>query len=515
MIEAARLNTTKPYADNRSRGLIAAFVLIAGTISIFLLWLLPDENFWRINVNFYLLPWIGATAIVLLLPTFYLFYRKKFDIFHPLVHASWAYWFPSIVIGGLFIATDVINPYQMSLLSNPETDLIWTCVYVMLGYAGLTLGFYLPIGRRLGVYASRRLPAWDWHPDQVLLPAMAFFSVGLFFYVNSFLAGVVGFSLTDTSDAFSVVYYTLSFLGLEAGFLVAIYIFKSENVKLEHIIAFSLLLLLLVSRMSLGGNRSSMISIVILLAIAFVYSGRRMTPITSGAFAVLGILALIGGMIYGTAFRNQKGTEDRISVEQQIETVSRTIDVISTQNTEKVLGEGFYNLAERIDGISSVAVVVSNFERLAPYEASYDLENNIIKDLWISFIPRFLWNDKPPSSDPRAYSDLYFNFSGNSYAITPVGDLIRNYGPIGVPLGMLFVGVFLRFTYAMLIENQKVTIGRATAYFMFLVSLSYEGFYSSIFIYGWRILVIAFITFIIAEFLFINPNNNQLARRWK
>jgi hypothetical protein len=254
--------------------------------------------------------------------------------------------------------------------------------------------------------------------------------------------------------------------------------------------------------------------IVILMAVAFTYSGRRLKPTNGAIFAVLALLAVFGGIIYGTAFRNQKETEDKIGLDQQLATVSRTIDVISTQDTSKILSDGFLTLAERIDGISSLGVVVSNYERLQPYESSYGLEGNIVQDLWISFIPRLLWANKPNTSDARVYSDLYFNFSGNSYAITPVGDLLRNYGPIGVPIGMLIFGIFLRFVYVMLIENQKVTIGRATAYFMFIVTISYEGFYGMVFIYCGRILVMAFITFIIADFLLINKNNQQPARQW-
>ena len=503
MIEASRIPPNKLFADDRAAHLTAALALIAGAIAAFFLWMLVDEDFWRLHVNFYLLPWIGATALVLLAPTAYLFYRKKFDPFHPLVYASWSYWFPSIVLGGIFIATDLINPYPMSLLNDPETDLIWTCVYVMLGYGAMTLGFYLPIGGRLGRFASRKLPGWDWQPREVLLPATMFFCVGIFFYINSFLSGAVGVSITDKADVFSALFFTLSFLGLEAGFLVAMYIFRSREVRLEHIVAFGLIILLVISRLSLGGNRSSLYLIVVLLAVAFTYSGRKLKATTGVLFAALAFVAVFVGMIYGTAFRNQKETEDKIGLDQQIEMVSRTLDVVSTQNTDKILGNAFSALAERIDGISSLGVVVSNYERLQPFEASYGLEDNIVKDLWVSFIPRFLWANKPTTSDPRAYSDLYFNFNGNSYAITPVGDLLRNYGSVGVAVGMLLMGMFLRFVYAMLIENQKVTIGRATAYFMFLVSLSYEGFYGTMYVYGWRILVIAFISFVIAEFFFI------------
>jgi hypothetical protein len=361
----------------------------------------------------------------------------------------------------------------------------------------------LPLGRRLGEFASRKIPRWDWRPQQVLLPALVFLFIGSYFYISAFFSGTVGASTADASDSLGTLNFTFAFLSLEAGFLVAMYIFKSRGVRVEYFIAFGVILALLVSRVSLSGSRGSILTIVILLAMAYFYSGRGISMKSGAVFAVLAVLALMGGMIYGTTFRNVKGSEDRTGLEQQVEIVGQTLDVITTQDTEKVLGEGFTNLAERMDGISSVAVVVSNYERLKPYESAYGLENNIYTDLLTSFIPRFFWANKPVIFDARAYSDLYFNFGGNSYALTPIGDLLRNFGSYGVPIGMLLVGIFLRFVYATLIENQPVTIGRATTYYLFLVSLSYEGFYGTIFIYGFRIFLIAFISLVFAEILLI------------
>ena len=515
MNEATKLNSVKHPAVTHSGLRLAAFGMMAGALIIFFVWLSADEMVRRTTINYTLLPWIGATAIVLLSPLIYLLWRKKLDIFHPLVHASLFYWFPSFVVGGIFIATNLIQPYQASLLTDPDSDFIWTYIYIMIGYGGMILGFFLPIGKWIGSFASRSLPAWDWQPNQVLLPATAFFGIGLFFYFSAFFSGVVGFSLTNQADVFAALNYTLSFLGLEAGFLVAMYIFKSRRLEFEHLFAFALILLLLASRMSLGANRSSILLIVTMLAMAYFYSGRRLTMKTGGVFAILFIFALIAGMIYGTTFRNVKESEERASLEEQFETVGRTLDLISTQDTGKVLNEGFSNLAERIDGVSSLAVVVSNYERLKPFESSFGLENNIFTDLWTSFIPRFLWANKPVIFDARAYSDLYFNFSGNSYALTPVGDLLRNYGPVGVPIGMLMIGIFLRVAYCALVENQKVTIGRATAYYMFLVSLSYEGFYSTIFIYGIRVFAIAFISFVFVDLILINKNDSVIVKKWK
>ena len=59
--------------------------------------------------------------------------------------------------------------------------------------------------------------------------------------------------------------------------------------------------------------------------------------------------------------------------------------------------------------LSTLAVVVSNYEELAPYEELYGLSDNIWVDLTTFMIPRVIWPDKPVVADPRKYSDLYFD----------------------------------------------------------------------------------------------------------
>ena len=48
-----------------------------------------------------------------------------------------------------------------------------------------------------------------------------------------------------------------------------------------------------------------------------------------------------------------------------------------------------------------------------------------------------------------------------------------------------------------------MTIGRATAYYMFVSGLNYEGYYTMVILYGGRILFIVFITFLITDFFLI------------
>ena len=61
-----------------------------------------------------------------------------------------------------------------------------------------------------------------------------------------------------------------------------------------------------------------------------------------------------------------------------------------------------------------------------------------------------------------------------------IADLIRNFGPLGIPVGMAFLGFLLRVVYAALIEDQPRSIWRVTAYIVILSNVSYESFYGSI-----------------------------------
>jgi hypothetical protein len=193
------------------------------------------------------------------------------------------------------------------------------------------------------------------------------------------------------------------------------------------------------------------------------------------------IFALIAGMIYGTTFRSIKESQERVSLEQYANIVSNTFDKLADQDPGTILANGFGALAERIDSVSSLAVVVSNYEALAPYEEAWGINDNIYVDTVTFFIPRVVWPDKPVSIDPSKYADLYFNFSENSFTITPMGDLLRNFGPIGVPLGMIVLGLILRLLYASLIEGQPFQYWRAALFYMiFTNAISFEGVYSLI-----------------------------------
>ena len=429
----------------------------------------------------YILPWTALMAFVLLTPTIYWTIKtKRLDIAHPLVFAVCTYFFHAFVLGSLILAANLSVPYFFHFIQNPQYYIPLALVYASLGFAALTLGFALPPVKKLGAVIAKRLPDWNWRPDEVLAPGVFLLLLGMVFNFMALTAGILGFQRIEVFDAFDTLIYFLTYVGLAASFVLWLAIFRTPRITVVHIGVILLLLSSIPFRAVLAGNRGSLLSNIIPIALAFWMSGRKIRLRHAAIFGVLGTIAVVIGMIYGTTYRSVKGTSDRVSVDQFFTTVERTVDTIFTQDLGKNADFAMQNIYDRLELTSSLAVVVSNYEKLQPYEKQYGLENNIWTYTWIAFIPRFVWPDKPLISDGSSYSDLYFDYGDNSFAITCIGDLLRNFGPLGVPLGMMLLGCVLRVIYASLVEDQPISLWRSVTYYILLSSISYEGFYGVI-----------------------------------
>jgi hypothetical protein len=206
-------------------------------------------------------------------------------------------------------------------------------------------------------------------------------------------------------------------------------------------------------------------------------------------------------MLYGTTFRDLKQTRDRIEMTEYAGMIGSTFSTITKQNPGENLSRAFGALADRLDSISPLAVIVSNHEKLLPYEEGFDLADNIIVESTTFFIPRVFWAEKPITTEASKYGDLYFGYPDNSFTMTPMGDLLRNFGPWGIPLGMTFLGMVLRLIYSTLRENQPFSFWRSTLFFMLLTIISYEGTFGMIIPYLFKVGVFSIFGLLIIRFL--------------
>lgn len=466
-----------------------------------LIYLLTDNDVETPFLYPYLAPWIGATAIVVVLPLIYNFYKDKFTLFDPVTWAAWSYFLPVFVLGGIIFALGLNQPYFVAFIDDPEINLPLTYTYIILGIAGLTVGYYLPFGASIGKYVGSKLPDWNWKPESIVFPAFVLLIIGFWFNISGWVSGIIGFQRTIQIDAFDNVQYFLSLLVIEGMFLLWMYIFQAKNKNVLFFAVLAVLIATIPLRTFIAGNRGSLFQSFIIITMAYVFSGKKLKPKQAVVFTITLVMVIFIGMIYGTTFRNVKGSESRVNAEEYLDNAFQTVEVIGKTDATAVLSGALSSLGERLENVSALAVIVSNYEKLAPYEAAYGMENNIWIYTWTAFIPRIVWNDKPVVSDARAYSELYFNYGENSFPMTTIGDLLRNFGPVGVPLGMLLLGFFMRLMYASLIENHPLSMWRSMAYLLLLTRVSHEGFYGTILPEIIRAGFIVFISVLLIKFI--------------
>lgn len=448
----------------------------------------------------YLLPWCILTGLTLASPIAVSIYKERFDPFHPVIFASWSFFLPGFFIGGLTLTLGISQPYYIAYVIDEQYNLPLTFVYVILGFLGLWVGFAAPIGKKAGNTIGRWLPEWNWTPQQILKPALILLIIGLTNTAIGFAYGFLGYQKVAEIGTYDGVIFLLSLFWLQATFLLWLYIFRSKKLSATHYLVLALLLVTSFTKSAFQGNRGSLITLFTLVACAYVCSGKRIGLKQSVVGGVIILFALLIGMIYGTTFRSVKGNHDAMSIDQFAGVIGDTFSTISSQDMSANLGRGFGALADRLDSISPLAVIVSNYESLAPYEEAYGMADNIWNETVTFLIPRMIWVDKPVTIEASKYGDLYFNFADNSFTMTPMGDLLRNFGPWGVPLGMIVLGFFLRIAYSACRENRPFSFWRATMFFMLLTAVSYEGSYGLIIPYMAKVMVFAFLGIVIIRF---------------
>lgn len=462
---------------NRQQGFLPGIILMVAAIVVAAIAILLASDFTDTFPYLFLLPWVLALFAVLAVPTIILYLKGRLTLIDPLMYATWSYFFPAFVLGGLMLASGLSQPFYLSFIQDAGSNLPYTIVLIMLGYAGLALGYFSPIGVRLGTSVSGYLPSKDFEPSSLLTAGVVLLLLGTLNFVVALGLGVIGYQKTDFVESYSGLLFLTTLFWMQGSFIIWYILFRRGDYSLRSLAVVAFLFVITVARALFAGNRSALFQVFVIVVMAFLLAGGKLNVRRTAIAGVALSICLMLGMLYGTTFRNVKGGESYSSMEMYTESISDTFDEIGRFDVQGSLQMAVLALAERLDTLSSVAVVVSSYEQLQPYEESYGLDNNIWKDISTFFIPRVIWNDKPVASEPRKYSDLYFNYGENSFAITPIGDLLRNYGPIGVPIGMFLFGIVIRFLYRALVENQPPSISRATMYFMLLMAISYEGFY--------------------------------------
>jgi hypothetical protein len=160
---------------------------------------------------------------------------------------------------------------------------------------------------------------------------------------------------------------------------------------------------------------------------------------------------------------------------------------------------GWDRLVERLDGLTSLGIIVANLGALTRDEKALGIDHNIARDLVNSLVPRFLWPEKPIVGISEQVGWLYYGTEQTSPAMTYMGDLYRKVGWGGVFPGMLLIELVLRTLYARLIEGHALTGVRVGVFLLANLAVGYESLYSSYFPTLMRIVVVGGVALVITH----------------
>lgn len=497
MRESAQENNL-PFAVPRGRDgmfMLLPAICVMAVVALFLLFFMLDFHGSLIEIERpYLIPWVIVTGIAVVAPAAYLKYRDEFSLVNPLVFAGLTYFFPIFFLGGWSLTFGLSYHYYLNYVTDPEYNFPLAFLCVIVGFTCLAVGYFIPHGKRAGNYISTWLPKWEFKPEEIVVASILCLAVGIFLSILALEVGQIGFQNADAvlGETGSLNYY-LTIVVPTSSFLLWIAFFRFEKWNVYHLIIGAAQIFTAIFMLVVLGGKSSLLQSLVIAIGAFVLVKRTVLLKHWIIFGVAVSLCLTIGVVYGTKFRILKGNNERVSVEEYGSVAIEAIATIGEDDPTAQLTESFELLAERMEIISSLAVVVSNYEALQTYEASYGLEHNIWTYTWTSFIPRYFWKDKPMVADNSSYNELYFDHGGYGLAITSMGDLLRNFGPIGVPLGMIVLGFFLRMFYASTVEGVPFSTWRSTIFFIVLTRISYDSFYGEILPTTIRIAAVIFV----------------------
>jgi hypothetical protein len=448
-------------------------------------------------------------------------YKKngKFDIFHPLIWAGLIYFIPQFVIKSWAIIFLEEDFRMLSLLSNRVYYINLSIGCGILAYISLIAGYYFPVGKALAKFLPD-FSSWNWNLKDLKIPSLIIYSIGFVVSFYLLLIGGIGYTVYQGEYAY---FHILQLISQFTSYGLFLALFSYFNLDNKNRANWKILIIII----TLGqlwwviaiGSRGYLFSLALLFLAAKQYTMYPTVDLMKlKRPLLLAVLAIIVGIVIGTTFREIKyqtiGYEKAVTPTEVIGINKEVLRITKTQSASELKDFILNTLLHRLDSLDSLAVVLNYAQQVKHQEIAYGIDNNIIKDLLWGFVPRFIWPDKPIISEfPIKFGIIYFNNPNSAYiwsAMTVMGDLYRNFGFIGLFIGMSILGVTLRVLYSWLIERKANGPFNFLLYYFMLRSINYEGAYAGIFTLFMRNLIFILLAGLIVHLII--HFNNKLGR---
>jgi hypothetical protein len=235
--------------------------------------------------------------------------------------------------------------------------------------------------------------------------------------------------------------FLLFFFASFAGFL---YVWYQQGLRLRRYYLYGFGAFIIMTALSNG--MFTVVAYMSLTLFSFFFLGKRSSLFKKLLLFCLGIFLLLliqsikptyRIMTWGGNYEGNKG----------VLFVSLMIDKLNDPNWAST--DAFFPVFTRINQGYNISVVMTRF----PAKIPFDDGSHLLLNLASSLVPRVFWPDKPEAGgkvNMEYYAGL--EISGWSTNVGPLGEAYASFGPRGAVLFMIFVALFIRYSYALLFK---------------------------------------------------------------
>lgn len=415
-----------------------------------------------------------ASAILALavLPAMVAWGRGRFDLLE-IIH-------PILLLHGLYFGVRtfyILSSDVDDLLRPMFTDTIDNAlVFTLIGMACLLGGYYAPLGTSVIADHTPRIKAVL--PERLVRAALVLIAIGLGCRMWVYSAGYYTRFLSAERAAPSGYLMAIDFGAWASyyGFVLAVATAaRWEAGRFFPWFVWTVLAPLTFGLAFLGGAKLDVIWLIAGILLTRHYLGRSVRTWHVGAAAVILILVVFPLV---NSYRTLAGSNLDLSPHQAATGVP---GAVAEQTAGDFVEDAWRSAMARVPGVDALALVIKYTPELTPFQHGKTI---VIAPL-IAFIPTAIWPGKYDFINSVVsgvdFGSDYFGIEGNAsgIAITQLGELYLNFGPLGIPLGMFVIGLLCRFAYQWFRLNGRTPLGLLVYVFVYVHLIFIEGWFGS------------------------------------
>jgi hypothetical protein len=263
------------------------------------------------------------------------------------------------------------------------------------------------------------------------------------------IVGLIFWVLSDNTPAEVNFIFTLVYFVLFSGLL---YVYFTPHYKYKNLVILSVTVLTVLRYVSIGSF--TIIANMSITVFSFIFLGKKASLGKKLFVLCFCVFALIQIQLVKSAYREfiwnkgYKGNSAVLFYNLLVEKVTSSGSVFSVND--------FFPIYTRANQGFNVSMVMRHIPTYAPF----DQGERLMVVFASSFVPRFLWADKPEAGGK--FNMLYyagFNISGWSTNVGPLGEAYGSFGTAGGIAYMCFLSLLIRWFYRkVLLVTRKIPL---------------------------------------------------------